>query len=548
MSRNIVLFFLSTALLFLGLNYFASKYSPAPVPQVQIPVAPVASMPPATVAIPESPKTPETPATAEVQAPDPAQLKFDLPDLDLKFSWEGGCVTDGNLKKFFDNVDKKQNVALVKNYSRCKMFGFKVAGTDIRSLPSTVERVGPNEIVFTQVSNNIEIRRKFTFKEGGYHGHLDLEFKNVGSTPVETVAGFEMGATSEHKKSGGMFSAQSLEYQEVAYQIDDSVSRESFPFDDEPERSELLNVSGISPDWISTGSIYFTAAVLPKFKDPLSIRAYSTGFNIQVNKDSPIDRTVYEAWVEHNLNLEPGASKSFSYDLYLGPRIKSELAKYEGDKLVQSINYGFFAIIAWPLFYVIDFLNKVFNNWGVAIILVTVLIKILFYPLYKKSYMAGKTMQKLQPEMAALREKYKDDKQKQQQELMAFMRDKKANPLSGCLPILPQMPVFFALNAVFQHTFELRQAPFFLWIQDLSVMDPYYITPVILGLLMFVQQKITPLPPSVDPAQARMMQIMPVIFSVMMITFPSGLVLYMITNTVVSLVQQKYLMRKYADL
>lgn len=183
------------------------------------------------------------------------------------------------------------------------------------------------------------------------------------------------------------------------------------------------------------------------------------------------------------------------------------------------------------------------SNWGVAIILFTILLKLLFYPLTRAAAVSMHKMKKLQPEMTKLREKYQDDPRMQQQELMRFMSQNKVNPMKGCLPILPQIPVFFAFYRVLSTSLDLRHAPFFGWIQDLSASDPYYVTPLLMGLAMFLQQKLTPTA-GMEKAQERVMMMLPLIFTLMMLTLPSGMVLYMLTNTVVSILQQQWLNHK----
>lgn len=204
-------------------------------------------------------------------------------------------------------------------------------------------------------------------------------------------------------------------------------------------------------------------------------------------------------------------------------------------------------MIAHPLLLAIKGLHKFTGNYGIAIILLTFLLKILFFPLTKQAAHSAAKMKKLNPEMAKIREKYKSDQQKMQMELMKFMGAHKINPMKGCLPILPTIPVFFALFRVLSASIDLRHAPFYGWITDLSAKDPYFVTPVILTGFMFIQQKMTPMT-GMDKSQERIMTFMPVIFGVMMITLPSGLVLYMLTNTVVSIAQQQYLNRKFANI
>ena len=185
------------------------------------------------------------------------------------------------------------------------------------------------------------------------------------------------------------------------------------------------------------------------------------------------------------------------------------------------------------------------HNYGVAIIILTALLKVAFFPLTRAAAVSMKRMQKLQPEMQRLREKFADDPPRQQQELMKFMSANKVNPAKGCLPILPQIPVFIAFYNVLSQAIELRQMPFALWIQDLSAADPFYISPIFLGGLMFVQQRLTPTP-GMDKAQARIMMMMPLVFTVMMLSLPAGMVIYMITNTIISIAQQQWLNKKLA--
>jgi YidC/Oxa1 family membrane protein insertase len=211
--------------------------------------------------------------------------------------------------------------------------------------------------------------------------------------------------------------------------------------------------------------------------------------------------------------------------------------------LTSTVKFGWFSFIAHPLLLAVKFFYGIFLNYGLAIIAVTVILKILFYPLTRAAAISMKKMQKLQPEMTQIREKYKEDPQRMQRELMGFMAKHKVNPAKGCLPILPQIPVFIAFYNVLSQAIELRHAPFFGWIQDLSAADPYYISPILLGVGMFIQQKLTP-NPSLDKNQERIMLMLPLIFTVMMLSLPAGMVLYMLANTVVSIFQQQWLNRR----
>ena len=229
--------------------------------------------------------------------------------------------------------------------------------------------------------------------------------------------------------------------------------------------------------------------------------------------------------------------------VYIGPK-KGILLQPLGMHLEASIEYGWFGVIARPLVQCLHFFNKYVHNYGIAIIILTILIKLAFYPLSQKSYKSMGKMKEVQPKLAKIKEKYKDDKTRINKEMMDLYRTHKVNPFGGCLPIVVQIPVFFALYRALMVAIELRHAPFFGWIMDLSAKDPYYVTPLIMGATMFLQQKMTPV--SGDAMQAKMMLFMPIIFTFMFLNFPAGLVLYWLVNNVLSIGQQYMVMRQTA--
>jgi YidC/Oxa1 family membrane protein insertase len=241
----------------------------------------------------------------------------------------------------------------------------------------------------------------------------------------------------------------------------------------------------------------------------------------------------------------PVAGNSISIPLraYFGPKEINLLRSVE-PTLDHTIDFGWFTLFAYPLLKLMKWLYEIFGNYGVAIIVLTIIIKLLTYPLTYKSMKSMKKMAALSPQLAALKEKYKDDKEALNREMLTMMRGKGYNPLAGCLPIIIQMPVFFALYRVLYSSIELYHAPFILWIVDLSSKDQFYVTPVLLSLTMFVQQKLTPTTTTMDPAQAKMMQFMPLIFGAFMLTLPSGLTIYMLINAIMSILQQVYLNKK----
>jgi YidC/Oxa1 family membrane protein insertase len=240
----------------------------------------------------------------------------------------------------------------------------------------------------------------------------------------------------------------------------------------------------------------------------------------------------------------PMAGKSISVPLrvYFGPKELNLLRQVE-PTLDHVVDFGWFTVFAYPLLKVLKWLYQYVLNYGVAIILLTLLLKVLTYPLTYKSMKSMKNMAKLQPQLQKIRDKYKDDREALNREMLTLMKGNGYNPMAGCLPMIIQMPIFFALYRVLYSSIELYHAPFALWIHDLSSRDPFYVTPVLLSLTMFIQQKLTP-NTATDPAQAKMMQLMPLIFGAFMLTLPSGLTIYMLVNAIASIVQQMILNKK----
>jgi YidC/Oxa1 family membrane protein insertase len=239
--------------------------------------------------------------------------------------------------------------------------------------------------------------------------------------------------------------------------------------------------------------------------------------------------------------IPPGASTTFTSRFYAGPKNQERLAEI-APYLNLTVDYGFLWWLAIPLFQLLSVLHGLVGNWGLAIILLTVVIKALLYPLSAASFRSMANMRRVAPQLKRLQERYGDDRQKLAQETMALYKKEKANPLGGCLPMLLQMPVFIALYWVLFESVELRHAPFMLWINDLSAMDPFFVLPILMGASMFFQMSLNPAPP--DPMQARIMKFMPIAFTALFLFFPAGLVLYWLTNNVISIAQQWYVIRQ----
>ncbi len=230
-----------------------------------------------------------------------------------------------------------------------------------------------------------------------------------------------------------------------------------------------------------------------------------------------------------------GATGDFRTRLYVGPKLQGVLADI-APNLQLTVDYGMLTIIAEPLFWLLKWIHNIVGNWGWSIIILTLLIKLAFYKLSETSYRSMANMRRLAPELTRLKELYGDDKQKMNEAMMGLYKKEKVNPLGGCLPILVQIPVFIALYWVLVESVQLRQAPFMFWIKDMSIPDPFYVLPLVMGVTMFVQQKLSPAPP--DPIQAKVMMALPIVFTFMFLWFPSGLVLYWVVNNMLSIAQQ----------
>jgi YidC/Oxa1 family membrane protein insertase len=278
--------------------------------------------------------------------------------------------------------------------------------------------------------------------------------------------------------------------------------------------------------WSGFGDKYFLSAVISKGNYPLTLSLRDTG-GVMVQRFSSQTAT-----------LIPGQSMSTAQSLFFGPK-DLDILKAQGVQLEGAIDLGWFSAIAKPLLHALKLFYGYLHNYGLAIIVITVILKILFFPLTHKSYKSMKEMQKLQPKMQELKDKFKDDRDALNRAVMELYKAHKVNPLGGCLPMIVQIPVFFGLYKALMFSIELRHAPFYFWLQDLSAKDPYYVTPIIMGATMFVQQKMTPT--NMDPIQAKMMLALPVVFTFMFLNFPSGLVLYWLVNNILTIAQQAYI-------
>jgi len=310
---------------------------------------------------------------------------------------------------------------------------------------------------------------------------------------------------------------------------------EKYDFEDLQEKDlQKTTANG----WIALLQHYFVTAWIPQ-PEPTDINTIDTTTK-NLGKAGLTQIRITQDWEW----IEPNQSKTFSAKLYVGPKIQSDLEKISKG-LDLTVDYGFLWWIGKPIFYLLIFFQSFTINWGFAIILVTIAIKTLLYPLARAQYRSFAKMRLLQPKMTAMKEQYGEDRQKMSMKMMELYKKEKVNPLGGCFPLLIQMPVFIALYWVLMESVELRHAPFILWIDDMSVKDPYYVMPLLMGASMYLMQKMQPMSPTMDPMQQKMMQMMPVFMTVFFVFFPAGLVLYWLMNNLISIAQQLYITNQF---
>ena len=296
-------------------------------------------------------------------------------------------------------------------------------------------------------------------------------------------------------------------------------------YDEISKKKPKLNVQG---GWVAMMEHYFVSSWY--FSEKENNLFYTKEVNAEGDRKDYIMGARSEALI-----IQPNENAIFESSLYVGPKLQKKLEKIS-EGLELTIDYGVLTFIAKPLFWLLDKINLIVGNWGWAIILLTILIKLAFYKLSETSYRSMAKMKQFSPKIQSIRERYGSDRQKMNQAMMDMYKQEKINPLGGCWPILIQIPVFIALYWVLLESVELRQAEFIFWLNDLSTKDPYYVLPLIMGASMYFQQKLNPAPP--DPMQAKIMQMLPIIFTAFFAFFPSGLVLYWVVNNLLSIAQQ----------
>jgi YidC/Oxa1 family membrane protein insertase len=381
-----------------------------------------------------------------------------------------------------------------------------------------------------QGKDALQVEKVYTFRRNSYVIDVQLRLHNGGATPITTYGYFQL--THDGKPEGNRnsvaetFGAQS--FTGFAVYSEEHKFQKVPPADIDKGKADYIKQA--KDGWLALIQHYFVSAWLA----PSGVQR---DYLMEKRQDGS-----YAGRLLVPTSVAPGADAVLDVALYAGPQEKRRLeAAAPGLDLV--VDYGWLAIIAWPLFWLLEKLHALTGNWGVAIILLTVIIKLVFFPLSAASYKSMAKMKLITPRLTKIREMYGNDRQKMNQAMMELYKTEKINPLGGCFPIVVQIPVFIALYWVLLAAIELRHAPFILWIKDLAALDPYFVLPILMAGTMVLQTRMNPTPP--DPVQAKVMQFMPYFFSIFFFFFPAGLVLYWLVNNILSIAQQWQIQRMF---
>jgi YidC/Oxa1 family membrane protein insertase len=391
---------------------------------------------------------------------------------------------------------------------------FTATGTEFALVPGATALQVP---LRWESPSGVLVTKTYTFRPGSFEIDLEYNVQNNGAEPYQAAEYLQIHRLfTPHKQS--MFNVETYSFNgPVTY---DGSKYQKLKVEDLAENPFRQTVA---QGWLAAIQHHFLAAAVPPSAETWQYEGRFADGRFLVNAIGPLQ------------TIAPAASGSFRSKLFVGPKLQKDL-KAIAPGLELTVDYGRLTILAQPMFWLLDKVHGVVRNWGVTIILVTLLIKLAFYKLSETSGRSMAGMRKLQPRMKALQERYKDDRQAMSTALMELYKKEKINPAAGCLPMLVQIPFFISFYWVLLESVEMRQAPFALWITDLSSRDPFFVLPLLMGAAMFFQQKLNPPPP--DPVQAKMMQIMPVVFTGFFAFFPAGLVLYWLTNSLLSMAQQ----------
>jgi YidC/Oxa1 family membrane protein insertase len=486
--------------------------------------APVASTPVMTAA-PAAPVA-ATPATT-------ATVRVTTDVLDLEIALAGGTLVKADLPKY---PRVKGEAAPVRLLNRDRHFyhlqtGLSDAGAGgarpthqavfTAAQPAFSLNAGSDglrvPLTWTDAASGVTVTKTYVLRRGQYRIDLEYTVDNRGAAPWR-AASYAQILRDDPPVERSMFSVESYAFQGPAYY--DGTKYQKLDRTDAEDRALSRDITG---GWIAGMQHHFTTAVVPAAGQAYKYTLQTEGQQYLLSVAGPA------------VEVAPQSGATFKETLFVGPKLQAQL-ETTGPRLDLVADYGVLTLLAKPLFWMLEKAHNAVGNWGWAIVIVTFLLKLLFYPLSESSGKSMAKMRLLAPRVKNLQETYKDDREKLGRAMMDLYKREKVNPVAGCLPIIIQMPVFFAFYWVLLESVEMRQAPFMGWIQDLSAKDPFFVLPLIMAVAMFVQTKLNPTPP--DPIQAKVFMILPIVMSVTFAFFPAGLVLYWVTNTVLSILQQ----------
>lgn len=456
--------------------------------------------------------------------------------LDVRIDPHGGDIVYAALPQHKQALETGRNYVLLSDNSvrsYVARSGLQLDGEASRiafTPESTEYHLGEGQdkldVDLTAEVNGVAITKRLSFERGDYAVNVRYMVDNQGDKPVSArFIGQLVRDDSPDPTSGSGVRMRS--FLGAAYSTPEN-RYEKVDFEDiQADSVENREAEG---GWVAIIQHYFTSAWAPPQNQQ----------NLFYATTDSKDRNV-AAFAGPTRDVGADDTSTLSATLYMGPKVQDYLEEV-APNLRLTVDYGWLWFIANPLFWLLNKIHSVIGNWGWSIVLLTVLVKAALFPLSAKAYRSMGRMRKLGPEMKRLKERYSDDRQKMSQEMMKFYQKEKINPLGGCLPIVVQMPVFIALYWMLLESVELRHAPFMFWIQDLSIKDPYFILPILMGTSMFVQQQLNPTPP--DPMQAKIMKMLPIIFTFFFLWFPAGLVIYWVVNNCISITQQYFITRQ----
>jgi len=477
-----------------------------------------------------------TTAAPEVKAAQAQLVEVKTDVLTVKIDSRGGDIVALELPGFTVSQENKAAYQLMRQlpgFEYVAQSGLLGDGPDDKKAPRQIYQSaqssyqlanGQTELIvpFTMTHKGLVIEKRFIFTAGKYDVRVEYSVTNQGDGSKVVQPYYHLAQTIDNGEGSNMMMPV---YRGGAYSTAEK-RYEKFTFEDMADANLSQSTKG---GWVSMLEHYFVAAWVPHAEETNQLYSLVSGNLGVIGSQSP------------QTSIAVGETKTFTATFYAGPKDQQNLEAI-APGLDLTVDYGMLWFISKPLFWLLEFIHGLVGNWGFAIIVITLLVKGLLFPLTKVQYESMAKMRNLKPKIDELQARYKDDRQKMGPAMMELYRKEKVNPMGGCLPMLIQLPIFLALYWVFVESVELRQAPFMLWITDLSVKDPYYVLPVLYGISMFIMQKLTPMTVT-DPMQQKIMLWMPVAFSVFFLWFPSGLVLYWVISNLISLAQMLYIYR-----